>query len=248
MFPLGWTWLAEFVAANTRLGKMPAMYQGYETGPSAYERETKYAKVKFHQETPTIIDAGRFGREYLAALRHDLGQIHDLEMDRIRQTARQAIATRDAGGTLYTYTQGHVTMDLYPHPHDPGYFQNFERNWGTMRRDIKLAKGDFVLCIGQSKVFRGPDYEDFADVARKAGAKLIWAFSSFNKEEADAVAPDELLINTHYEQGDAAVTMPGYDIKILPTSGVLQGAVLWMVNADMLGILESRYQAAIPGR
>lgn len=237
---LGWTWLAEFVAANTRLGKMPTMYQGYDTGPSAYEREKKYAKVKFHTEIPDVIEAGRFGQEYLTALRHDLGQIHDLEMDRIRQAAQQAIATRDAGGTLYSYMQGHITMDLYPHPHDPGYFQNFERNWGTMRRDIKLAKGDFVLCLGQSVVFRGPDYEDFADMARKAGAKLVWAFSDFNKEEVDAVAPGELWINTHYERGDATVTMPGYDIKILPTSGVLQGAILWMVNSEMLGILESR--------
>jgi uncharacterized phosphosugar-binding protein len=237
---VGWTWLAEFVAANTRLGKMPTMYQGYDTGPSAYEREKKFAKVKFHEEKPAVIEPGRFGKEYLATLRNDLRQIHDLEMDRIRQAARQAIATRDAGGTLYTYMQGHVTMDLYPHPHDPGYFQNFERDWGTMRRDVKLAKDDFVLCIGQSKVFRGPDYEDFADVARKAGAKLTWAFSGFNRDEVNAVAPDESLIDMHWERGDAAVTMPGYDVRILPTSGVLQVTILWMVNSEMLGILESR--------
>ncbi len=245
---VGWTWLSEFVAACTRLGKMPTMYQGYDTGPSAYERELKYAKLKFHTEKPVAIEPGRFGKEYLSSLRESLRQIHDAEMAHIRQAARQAVETRDAGGAMYTYMQGHITMDLYPYPRDPGYFQNFERNWGTMRRDVKLAKGDLVLCIGQSAVYRGENYEDFADHARQAGAKLIWAIATFNKEEVQAIAPDELLIDLHWEKGDAAVTMPGYDIKILPTSGVIQGTILWMVDAEILGMLEVRCPASMPSR
>jgi hypothetical protein len=44
------------------------------------------------------------------------------------------------------------------------------------------------------------------------------------------------------------VAVQGYDIKILPTSGVIQGAILWMVNAEMLGILEARCTASAPSR
>jgi hypothetical protein len=41
----------------------------------------------------------------------------------------------------------------------------------------------------------------------------------------------DLLIDTQWEYGDAAVCLPGYDLKILPASGVLQSAVFWTLVA-----------------
>ena len=47
----------------------------------------------------------------------------------------------------------------------------------------------------------------------------------------------EIFIDQHWRFGDAVATVPGYDIKIFPTSGVIADAALWMVNAEMFALL-----------
>ena len=49
-----------------------------------------------------------------------------------------------------------------------------------------------------------------------------------------SVLPGEMYINQHWAMGDSLVTVPGYDVKILPPSGVIEDAVYWSINAEML--------------
>ena len=49
--------------------------------------------------------------------------------------------------------------------------------------------------------------------------------------------PDELYIDQRWELGDGQVQLPGYDIKILPPSGVIELAILWMVEAEMVDMI-----------
>jgi hypothetical protein len=44
-----WTWTGEFVAACTRLGRMPVLYQSYGL-PGGPERGKKYEGKKFHED------------------------------------------------------------------------------------------------------------------------------------------------------------------------------------------------------
>jgi len=76
---------------------------------------------------------------------------------------------------------------------------------------------------------------DFAAQARKAGATIAWSFTTYRGEHRAGVAPDELLIDQHWDFGDAAVEVPGYPFKAFPISGVICEAVLWMVNAEVCG-------------
>ena len=41
----------------------------------------------------------------------------------------------------------------------------------------------------------------------------------------------EIHIDAYWRYGDAAVRIPGYDIKVLPASGVVTTAMLWMLHA-----------------
>ncbi|HOI56323.1 MAG TPA: hypothetical protein PLP01_13830, partial [Phycisphaerae bacterium] len=52
-----------------------------------------------------------------------------------------------------------------------------------------------------------------------------------------AVPAGEVLVRQHWALGDAAVTVPGYDVRVLPPSGVVAAAVLWMVESEMLALL-----------
>ncbi len=227
-----WTWVGEFVAACTRLGKMPPMYQGYAIA-GAYERETKYKKVKFHDACPARLEAGNLSGQWLAALRASLKQMHDADMPAVRRTAAVAIAARNARGKLWAYLQGHETIKLLGYPNDPGWFEAIHRDWNEMKKDATIGAHDFILCVGFDQVYAGKDWENFAERARAAGAKLAWSFTDYNPEQVKAVPADEPYVNQHWARGDAAAVVPNYDIRCLPTSGVISEAVLWMVHAEM---------------
>ena len=44
--------------------------------------------------------------------------------------------------------------------------------------------------------------------------------------------PQEILIDCGWKHGDACIDLPGYDILIIPPSGVVQTAALWMLVGE----------------
>jgi hypothetical protein len=83
-----WTWTGEFVAACTRLGKMPVLYQSYGL-PGGPERGKKYEGKKFHEDlTIKPIPAAVLGREYLRQIERMLAKIGDTQMPKILQAAK----------------------------------------------------------------------------------------------------------------------------------------------------------------
>ena len=228
-----WTWVSEFVAACTRLGKMPPMYLGYAV-EGAMEREARFKGLKFHDKLASRLDAGQLSKQFLSELRRSLEAIHDLELPRIRQTAAEALKTRSSGGKLWVYLQGHEILRLMGYPNDPQWFEPIHQGWNTMRQDVKIGPSDFILCIGFDQIFQGERWEGFAERTRKAGAKIAWSITDYRPEEVKAIPSGEVFINQHWAKGDAVAEVPKYDIKCIPTSGVIAEAVLWMVHAEML--------------
>ena len=236
-----WVWTGEFVAACTRMGKMPPMYLGYavEGGKERAEKITKtIGYAKFHTEEATPVDAGRIGREFLKELRDDLAALHRNEMGDIREVARLAVETKARGGGLYVNLATHASQSgQIGYPHDPGYFTQSNTGWFDQRKDVTFKPGDLVFCVGFDQPFHGWKHGDWDEQARAAGAELAWSFTSYRRKDAVELPPGEIFIDQHWRFGDAVATVPGYDIKILPTSGVIADAVLWMVNAEVFHLL-----------
>lgn len=247
-----WTWTGEFVAALTRLGKMPAMHQSIMV-PGAMQRMEKYKGLKFHADAPRKVEAGKLGREYLAELRKSLTAVHDQDMPRIVQVAEQAAATLKAGHKAHVFAHGHAIRYHVDVPHDPGYFHQVNRGLFELKADPGIAKGDFVFCVGYDRIFEGWYFHDATTRMRSAGATLAWSMTDYNNKMDANIAPSalpkgEIVIGQHWELGDAVVTVPGYDVKILPPSGVLAEAILYMTESQMLAILgpdsPAKYRAA----
>jgi hypothetical protein len=49
-----------------------------------------------------------------------------------------------------------------------------------------------------------------------------------------ADAPGLLWLDTAWQVGDAVVSVPGYDVKMLPASAVMQMATLYALTAEMV--------------
>ena len=229
-----WTWVGEFVGACTRLGKMPTMWQSVMV-PGGVQRDTKFRKHRYHTYKPAPVPAGEVGERYLREVRSSLITLCYLEGDRIRLAAETARAARAQGHGLWAGGNGHSFTKLLGGPHDPGIFVPVNRElWWDMRKLPDFQPGDFVLCIGYDAPFEGKAYQNWAERARAAGAQLAWSFTDYNREASAGLPPGELYINQRWALGDAVVQFPGYDIKVLPPSGVIGQAVLWMIEAEMV--------------
>ena len=53
-----------------------------------------------------------------------------------------------------------------------------------------------------------------------------------NSPPGDGARPD-YVIHPRWPYHDALVAVPNYDIKILPSSGIVQASIFWAVNGDM---------------
>ena len=219
-----WCWTGEFVAACTRLGKMPPMYQSYSV-PGAKERAKKFSGLKFHTETPTPIAAGTLGLQYLSELKRCLATLNEKELGHIRAVAEQVATTVRSGHTVYVSVMGHALGGHLPRlKKETGYLQPLNAN-------SLLGKDDFVFAIGYDDIF-----PKLVEETQKAEAGLAWSLTDYKTPGnggPDAIPSGQIFINQRWALGDAVVTVPGYEIKILPPSGVIAETILWMVLAEI---------------
>ena len=238
-----WVWTAEFVSACTRLGVMPTMYQSVQV-PGSKERNAAVQGMRIATNPVAPVAAGRLGEAYLKALRDRLAFLSGIENAKIREAAKRASAARRAGRTAYAHLHGHSVMHTLKRPDNPGLLADLGADWDKPGKNVVLKAGDFILMVGYDWLCQGTHCHDLAAKAREAGVGVAWCFTDYRKEEVAAVAAGEIWINQHWELGDAEVTVPGYDVKILPISGVISEAVLGMVEAEMMALGETAPVAA----
>ena len=221
-----WCWTGEFVAACTRLGRMPPLYQSFAV-PGARDRAAKFQGLKFHAETPTPIAAGIFGKQYLDGIRQHLSVLHEKELDHIRTVAGQAVAAADSGHAVYLSVIGHALVGHAPRIKEDGRMQLLNDGWSSFRKDLKLNRGDFVFFLGYDDMV-----PELAGAAQQAGAVSAWSFTDY-KTAPGAVPAGQVVINQRWALGDAIIAVPNYDIRILPPSGVIAETILGMILAEM---------------
>jgi hypothetical protein len=214
-----WVWTAEYVSAATRKGKMPVLYQSFFV-EGARERAKKYTGQTFHSDFKIApIEAGKLGNDYLTAIEGELKAVEGEASTLAEASKWLQSAPKDKSVVIGI---GHTFPYLYQDPRAPQPF-------GAMLQWTKIQKTKDVPA-GTSLVFH-VGYRNAPDVLleqAKAGQyKLIY----FSVEEGTTKADNILYINPHWPPTDACVTVKGYDIPILPPSGVMQAAIYWSVVA-----------------
>jgi hypothetical protein len=248
-----WTWTGEFVAACTRRGKMPPMYLAFSQ-EGGKERETRLEDQRFHEEAPDPIAAETLGGRYLDDLRANVEQVATAEREDLIAGAGALLDAHDAGDRDWGFYHGHgLITGQADYPHDPGDpTQVNEGKWfSTTLTPSEVGPDDAFLCIGYNSRFAGWEFDhEETGVAwderfRKPGAELVWSFAlREDTDDAEVLENnDEILIDQHWPEGDAVVEVPGYDIPILPTSGVISHQVHRTVQAGMLPEIESDVMA-----
>jgi len=217
-----WTWTGELVAACTRLGKMPVLYQSYGLagGP---ERGRKYQGKRFHDDlTVKPIPAGVLGREYLDEIDRMLAKIGDAQMPKILRAAGWWEQATSA--TIL------VTGHIFPrHAQDPRSLPlgRFAAVPAWEDKDLLDANHppQFVLYVGYQFA-----PQKLIDQAKAMGVKLV--YYDVQPAQGPEPASNVLYIDPAWPLADGCVTVPGYDVPILPASGVIQAAIYWTIASE----------------
>ena len=225
-----WALTGEIVAALTRAGRMPAMYQSVLV-PGARERNARFAGSPFHDthEVPAITP-GRLGGDYLDRIEAILRALIEQEAEPIEAVGAVCAEVLDAGGCIHAGLISHFPMYQLGAPGDPPYMRPLARLQGESPRvaelEEKLRPGDLLFFLGY---YRRP--VDAYGAARRAGARIVEVITGDGTDDPPP-APDH-VIRPKWPFGDAVTPVPGYDVEILPSSGIVQAAVYWAVVASI---------------
>jgi hypothetical protein len=221
-----WTWTGEFVAACTRLGKMPVLYQSYGL-PGGKERAAKYKDKRFHDDlTISPIPPGVLGREYRDQVQAILRKIRDTQAPKILQGAQW---WREATPTSLLFT-GHMFPRHVQDPRTPPP-GNLSAVPAWEDKDL-LDPSRSPQCV----VYIGYQFAPRRLIAqaKSLGVKLI--YFSVEADRPPEPAKNILCLDPAWPLADGCVSVAGYDVPILPASGVVDASIYWTLRAESLQV------------
>ncbi|MDP6357513.1 MAG: hypothetical protein QF473_20525 [Planctomycetota bacterium] len=227
-----WVFTGELVGALTRRGLMPTMYQSVRV-PGSRQRNLPYRPQSLHvdHEVPPI-PAGKLGKTYLDELGLILRKLRDEELQAIQEAARACLRVKNHGKNILAFLVSHFPVYQAEAPGDPGFIERLEIAGGEVPTTTKLQQsirqGDLYFFLGY---YRRP--VEAYQAARKAGAEIVEVITGTDGSDLPDPQPD-YRIRPMWPYGDALVSVPGYDVKILPSSGIVQSAIFWAVNGTMV--------------
>lgn len=223
----GWIFTAELVSALTRLGKMPVMFETIGL-PGGFPRIYKYQREGIYWHDPNAvqpIEPGVLGNRYadgvVAILRRaDRENAEKLEM----AGAWVADAIRNSH-KVFIYSMGHFLPDEIGNSAIGEAFISGVWNSGFTYIDTPVDQygdGDVLIHIGYQHPPRG-----LLQAGRAAGAKVVYLDILRDRDYVDDSGV--LWIDPMWTWADACVNVEGYDIPILPPSGIVNSAIAWEI-------------------
>lgn len=218
----GWVFTGELISALTRLGRMPVIYESIGAyGGSGRIRKFQNGDIAFHEDhdVPPIargVLASRYIDTVSAMLRR-VEEEHRSDLDRAGAWAREA-------NSLYMYSMGHIFPSEVADTAIGRVFRSGELHAGFRLKEPEdiLAAGDLVVHIG----YQHPP-EGLLGRARSAKARVAYVCL----RQARDFARDEsvIRIDPMWDWSDACLPIQGYDVPVLPASGVVNSAIAWEI-------------------
>ena len=222
-----WAFTGELVAALTRRARVPAMFQSVGT-PGGRERNEPLLGSMFHPGvTVPPIPPGELSATYLSRVTRRLREMADDEEPRFAEAGLLAAQALADGRTIYAVPFGHCLPHEMRLPGDPGYCEVLPGQPSAELLREKLREGDVVLYVGY--YFLQPEVRD---IAQERGAHVV-SLVCGTPDSAAAEQGAAINIDTHWPFGDTSIDLPGYDVAILPPSGVIMASAYWMLMAEL---------------
>ena len=224
----GWIFSAELVGALTRLGKMPVMFETIGL-PGGFPRIYNYqAKGIFWHEPHDVppIAPGVLGVRYTGAVKSILQRVEREDRQALNTAGAWAAEALASGHQVIVYSMGHFLPEEIDKTAIGADFKSGVWNSGFTSSpppDDTYVRGDAIIHIG----YQHPPYGLF-EKARAAGARVIYVDILRHRDYVND--PGVLWIDPMWPWSDACVPIEGYDISVLPPSGIVNSAIAWEIH------------------
>ena len=231
-----WTFIGEIVASLTRIGRMPAMYQSVLVA-GARERNARFIGSRFHKTHQVLaMPPGQVGGDYLDAIGAILRALIKEEAGAIDRVGAVCAQVLNDGGVIHAGMISHFPVYQHGAPGDPLYMRRLARLDGespsVAELERELESGDLFFFLGY---YRRPTQA--YQVARRTGAQIVEVITG---DGLDGSPQPDYVIRPKWPFGDSVTRVPGYDVEILPSSGIVQAAIYWAVVASIWQSLAER--------
>lgn len=224
-----WAYTGVLIKSCTRLGKMPVTYETIGL-PGGYPRIQQYqAKGIFWidytpdpADTSPVSDLGAHFANEVAAMLRRVEKEERAKLDGAGTWASHAIKD---GKTVYMYCMGHFIPDEIGKSEIAAKFKVNTWNSGFTALtppDDPLTTGDLAIHIG----YQHPPHGLF-ERALPAGARVVYV--DLHQHRDSKSDPNVIWIDPMWPWDDAVVRLEGYDIPMLPPSGIVNSAIAWEI-------------------
>lgn len=235
----GWTFEAELIAALTRMGKMPVMYQSYMV-PEGKDWANKYSGKQFHDDlTIEPIAPGVLGKAFLNQIRENVRLFDTRQSANLNRAVALIVDEKKAGHNTVIASMGHSPFTYLGKGEETAWSQSFDLE-ATVPAHVEAyqkgaPEGALVLRIGYTG-FK----PDEATVLKDKKQRVILVSTQNPAPEAKIPADLQQYIDMEWTFGDASTPIAGYPIKVLPPSGIMQLIAFEAINVEVLAGLAEK--------
>jgi uncharacterized phosphosugar-binding protein len=223
-----WLLVGELVAACTRLGKMPVMYASNDAN-GGVDWNGKYQGLAFHQPGEFNIPPLQkecLSRTYLADITRCIESIKYTQQELLEAAGQLGAETLKNNKKVYCSFNGHFLLQQLGLPGTPPVFTVIDPLTTPISK-VNFESGDIFVWVGY---YYYPNHEIyFINIAK---VKSVW-INGARAINPITLEPGKIIIDPYWGYGDASVAVPGYPIRILPPSGIIQGMCLWTTAAEI---------------
>jgi uncharacterized phosphosugar-binding protein len=170
----------------------------------------------FHDGIPAMkpVEAGVLAKAYLDYVSKMLGKIKENEIDSITNVGQEMARRASGSNQVSLMALGHLMF--YASAKDGKLFRYLDVNTEHKNLQPLLGSDGYFIWLGYVATPL-----DLWHAVRSAKAKAVWVVAPL-PAEVDFRQFGDVVINEHWLVGDGAVDVAGYDVRILPPSGVAQ--------------------------
>ncbi|MBN2309112.1 MAG: hypothetical protein JXR94_09090 [Candidatus Hydrogenedentes bacterium] len=223
----GWLFTGELVAALTRLGKMPVMFESIGMY-GGYARMARYREkgIFWHDEhSVPALPGGEVAGRYIDTVSGMLRRVEAEERGNLNRAGAWAAEGKGAGHRVIMYSMGHLFPAEVADTAIADVFESAVWNSGFMQSSVpdhEYAPGDVLIHIG----YQHAPYR-LLERARPAGARVVYVDVMCHRDYTGD--EDVIWIDPMWPWPDGCVALEGYDVPILPASGIVNGAIAWEI-------------------
>ncbi len=209
-----WGWNAEFIAACVARGKMPGIFQSFGM-PGGRQRSEALQECAFHETSNvTAADAKDLGMRFFQKVADSLKTSLAKNRDGFGKAAEMIRACRKAGGAVRISGIGHMFPSELQQPQAPGWFSHVGSPTNRAPADVNVFLG----------------YQVFPYELLKAAPGSRTVVTSSDPPPAEFTAnPGNIYLDPCWEIRDACLIVKGYDVPVIPISGIMTSAIYWQL-------------------